>query len=159
MMEWIQCWSISMWIHFSLSSSVNTMLLTSTLSNVEYFCSCWRWGLCHPHRPQDKSERETWTRLGNVCSCVEMIKIISPYIAHNESVGTLLEQPRSPLIMKHWPLTVMGLLDYWENWFLLWLEWSDLLPDKPWARLKLCLCLMEDFGLKCGREDGSWGCV
>lgn len=40
-------------------------------------------------------------RLGNVCSCVEVIKIISLYIIHKESVGALLGQQRSPSMMKH----------------------------------------------------------
>lgn len=128
MMEWIPCWSISMWIHFSLSSSVNIMLLTKTLGYVEYFCSFWRWGLRLPHRPQDKSERETWMRLENVSSCVEMIKIISPYIIYNESVGALLGQLRSPLIMKHCTSDNDGPFE----WLGLgrtnfWFDWNDLI--------------------------------
>ena len=149
--------------HFSFSSSVNNMLLTSTLSNVEYFCSCWRWGLCLTHRPQAKSERETWMRLGNVCSYSEMIKIISPYIIHNKSVGTLLRQLGNPLIMKHFTSDNNGsfeLLDLGRNNF--WFDWKDLIytqinPGQDWkcifARWEYLYCP----GHKCGRGDGSWG--
>lgn len=67
-------------------------------------------------------------RLENVSSCVEMIKIISPYIIYNESVGALLGQLRSPLIMKHCTSDNDGPFE----WLGLgrtnfWFDWNDLI--------------------------------
>lgn len=57
-----------------------------------------------------------------------MIKIISPYIIHNKSGGTLLRQPRNPLIMKHFTSDNDGsfeLLGLGRNNF--WFDWKDVI--------------------------------